>query len=209
MADINKNENNALAPQAPSELDILKERAKVMGITHSNNITVETLKAKIQAKLNDEPEVPEKDSDEANEQVINPLESNADVTVPSRPKTLREQIIEEQTKLVRCRITNLDPKKKDLPGEILTVANEYMGTIRKYVPYGEATDNGYHIPFCIYQMLKDRKFVSITTKRDPRTGHIQTNTRDVAEFSIDVLPPLTAEELHDLAQAQIAAGSVG
>jgi len=47
---------------APTELQMLKQRATVMGITYSNNIGVEALRAKINAKLNDEEE-PNEDSE--------------------------------------------------------------------------------------------------------------------------------------------------
>lgn len=232
-----------------NELDVLKERARVMGITFSNNIGVDALRKKIADKLSDEPtdetseeeEVDETESEvEGNddeetevvaadevepevevEQAPNPLvqATEAPAAAPAAPAkkltkaeqkaALRREIIAEQTKLVRLRITNLDPKKKDLPGEILTVANEYMGTIRKYVPYGEVTDNGYHVPYCLYQMLDSRRFLDIKTTRDRRTGQITTKTQWVKEFALEILPPLTEEELARLANQQAAAGSIG
>lgn len=200
-----------LAPQ-PTELEILKERAKVMGITHSNNIGVEALRQKIQDRLEgkaDEPEAPAAPQ-------VNPFTMAKDVEQlaqviqeePVRVMSIREYMLKEHTKLIRLRITNLDPKKKDIPGEILTVANEYLGTIRKYIPYGEATENGFHVPYCIYEFMKTRKFVSVNTRKDPKTGHITVTNRDVAEYSLEVLDPLTTEELRELAVAQMAAGSV-
>jgi hypothetical protein len=108
-------------------------------------------------------------------------------------------------KLVRLRITNMDPKKKELPGEIYTVANDVIGTIRKYVPFGEKTDEGYHVPYILYQMLKGRKFLSIRTVRgangSERVEHTYAN-----EFALEVLEPLTQDELNKLAAAQAAAG---
>jgi len=227
MSDNNAPGNDTpenLAPQ-PSELDMLKARAKLMGIEHSNNISVETLKAKIDAKLKGEPEKQEAPAqNQASQAQPNPLENvspagrNMDVETakelvkpvepeaPKRQLSLRQHLIETEMKLVRCRITCLDPKKKDLPGEILTVGNEYLGTVRKFVPFGEHTDDGYHIPHCIYTMMRDRKFVSIQTKKIG--GKEQIISRDAAEFAIEVLEPLTKQQLHDLAVAQIAAGTV-
>lgn len=223
MADEQQTPPN-LAPQ-PTELDLLKDRAKVMGITHSNNISVDTLKAKIQAKLDGQPDPTEEKpaapapapaaqaqpnpfemaarEEQASIQAAQKVEAE-----PVRQLSLREHLIRENMKLIRVRITNLDPKKKDLPGEIITVANEHLGTVRKFVPFGEATENGYHLPMCLYNFLKARKFVHVQTKRDKKTGHIQVSNRDVAEFSLEVLEPLTQEELRELATAQLAAGSV-
>jgi hypothetical protein len=120
--------------------------------------------------------------------------------------SIRELMIQQEMKLVRLRITNLDPKKKDLPGEIFTVANEYLGTQRKYIPFGEVTDNGYHVPWCIYQMMKDRKFANIRTIKSAN-GQSRTETSLAQEFALEVLPPLTPRELEQLATAQAAAGT--
>ena len=125
---------------------------------------------------------------------------------PMNPLTkleLRKQIRDENLKLIRLRITNLDPKKKDLPGEIFTVANSFLGTVRKYVPFGEQTDNGYHVPYCIYKMMRNRKFLSIKVKKLNGREHIEQQW--VREFALDVLPPLTATEIAQLATAQQAA----
>lgn len=183
----------------PSELEVLKQRAALMNIKFSNNISVEKLREKIEAAQAADEEEPEVEVT-----TTNPLSQEAPVV---KKMTLGQKIRQEQLRLVRVRIQNLDPKKKDLPGEIITVANEYMGTVRKFVPYGEATDNGYHIPYCIYEFLKNRKFVNITTKKG-KNGQLQVSHADVREFSIEVLPQLTQEELNRLGQAQIAAGSL-
>lgn len=190
----------------PSELDVLKQRATLMNISFSNNIGVEALRKKIEAAQAEDEKEPEAEEDSEEEEVAtsNPLTTSP---VTTKKMTLGQKIRQEQLRLVRVRIQNLDPKKKDLPGEIITVANEYMGTIRKFVPYGEATDNGYHIPYCIYEFLKNRKFVNITVKRG-KNGHTQVSHADVREFSIEVLPPLSKTELDQLATAQIAAGSL-
>ncbi|QDH83941.1 hypothetical protein Axy10_062 [Achromobacter phage vB_AxyP_19-32_Axy10] len=186
------------------ELALLKQRATLMGVKFSNNISVETLKAKIAEH--------EAKRDAASAPAAAPVNPLAQATGEDKPEAeltpaqFRTKLRLEQTRLVRVRIQNLDPKKKDLPGEILTVANEYIGTIRKFVPYGEQTDNGYHIPWCIYQMMKERKFLNIRVGKD-RAGREKVETSWVREFAIEVLPPLTQEELDDLRKAQIAAGS--
>lgn len=181
-----------------------------MGVKFSNNIGLDALKKKIEDHQSGEA------SAEAEAEVaasaVNPLAQAGEDTAAAeaqvaKPKTLRQMLMEEQMKLVRIRVQNLDPKKKDMPGEVFTVANEYIGTVRKYVPYGEATDGGYHVPFCIYQMLKDRKFLNIRTGKD-RRGQVKVEQGWAREFSIEVLEPLTTQELHTLAQAQIAAGSM-
>lgn len=215
--DQNQEQSNDL--QMPTELDLLKQRATLMGIAFSNNIGEDTLRQRIadkQAELDAaESSSDEEDEEQEEEQVIQTasaaLASDGEQVVAKtteRPLTLREQIVKEQMRLVRIRITCLDPKKKDLPGEFLTVANEYLGTVRKFIPFGEVTDDGYHVPYCLYKMLEARKFLNIRTFKDRRTGTVRVESGYVKEFAIEVLDPLTPAELAKLATAQKAAGSI-
>lgn len=178
-----------------SELDVLKSRARMMGIEFSNNIGVDTLRERINEHLQAEtlrdqgPDL-EPEEEPATENKLSP----------------RQQMMAEQLRLVRVRITNMDPKKKDLHGEILTVANRMIGTVRKFVPFGAATENGYHIPFCIYNMMKEREFLYIRSFVDPQTRQLRQETKYVKEFAIEVLEPLTPAELRKLAISQMNAG---
>ena len=206
---MNENNDQALntgeGETAVDELALLKERAKQMGITFSNNISLETLRKRISDKMEgkEEPEV-------------NPLTGDAEIAaITSAPVkldakqnalALRKMMQREQMKLVRVRITNMDPKKKDLPGEIWTVSNEYLGNVRKMIPYGEQTDEGFHIPYCLFRLLQSKRFLHIRTVKDRVTGVERQEKQWVKEFSLDVLPDLTKEELARLAAAQAAAG---
>lgn len=244
-----------------AELTLLKERATLMGITYSNNIGLEALKAKVNAKLGEalEPEqeatalegddagsfedVPEDDEVQENDepvlaintkaaaaelradldgQVIKPIAkkkvgpalgiankgafNGPTVAAPGRKLTLYQKQRNEQLKLVRVRIQNLDPKKADLPGEYITVANRYVGNVRKFVPYGEVTDDGWHIPYIIYKALERRRFLLIRTVKNKVTKQIEVKKSWAKEFSIEILPPLTPAELKQLAISQAAAG---
>lgn len=196
-------ENQADIEMAEDELTLLKDRAKLMGIKFSNNIRIESLREKIAAKQAGE-DVPDEPTNK-----VNPLAAvGAPEEAPAiKEMTLREYMVKEQMKLVRLRIQNLDPKKKDLSGEVLCVANEYLGTIKKYIPYGEASDEGYHVPFCIYTELESRRFQNVRTYTDKATGQIRVESNWAREFSLEVLPPLTKNELVQLASAQAAAGN--
>jgi hypothetical protein len=178
------------------ELTVLKQRARLMGVPISNNIGLETLRERIRAKM------------EAIDKIENPTALVPDIgetAVGTKPMSIREQLMRDEMKLVRLQITNLDPNKKDLHGEIFTLANEYLGTVAKYIPFGEVTDNGYHVPYCIYRQLESRKFLNIRTKK-ASNGQTKVEQGWVKEFSLTVLPPLTKTELEKLALAQAAAG---
>lgn len=203
--------------QQPTELDILKNRARLMGIQFGNNIGVDALKAKIQAKIDGNDQGASNDAgsnagsgngsgagndDDANQNGV----QGAQPAETAKPKSLRQQQYEEQMRLVRLRITNLDPKKKDLPGEIITFSNRILGTVKKYIPFGEATEEGYHVPFCIYQILKAREFLNIRIKKV--NGRPVVETGMVREFALEVLDPLTPKELAQLQANQAAAGGL-
>ena len=256
------------AGQTPSELDLLKQKARLMGVEFSNNIGLETLKERIRAKevelasqdeREDAPEETNQEElvqedpqplnteataaptlsvedmlarlskDDLSPEALNKLQSlvgfqpnaleasaalamdkvAAPVSKPkSKKQSLRQRLYQENMRLVRCRIQNLDPKKANLPGEIFTVANEYLGTVRKFVPYGEVTDDGFHIPYWVYKQLVKREFLNIRTRKDKRTGTDIVETKWAREFAIEILPPLAPDELENLKQAQIAAGSI-
>lgn len=191
----NTGENTEVTEQ--DERQALMARARIMGIDFSNNIGTDTLRERINAKM-------EGTTAPTEEAQSNPLAGSA---APVKKRTLRQIQHDEQMKLVRLRIQNLDPKKKDLPGEIFTVANEYLGTVKKFVPYGEVTEEGYHVPYCIYRMLDARKFLNIRTVKDRRTGIERVESTWAKEFALEVLPQLTATEIAELANAQKAAGS--
>ena len=191
--------------QAVDELTLLKERAKVMGIPFSNNISLETLRKRVADKMEGKDEAPEVnaltgDPEIAHAMVAKPLNQKANEVA------LRKLMYATQMRQVRVRITNMDPKKKDLPGEIWTVANEYLGTVRKFVPYGEQTDDGFHIPYCLYRLLDSKRFLHIRDVKDRTTGIVRQDKVWAKEFSLDVLPTLTQGELDRLAAAQAAAG---
>lgn len=200
----------------PDELTMLKQRATMMGINYSNNIRIDALRKKIEDKMNEVPA----EAGEAPAALVAPVVPEAPAAAPEAPAaeaapvvvavaktpSLRNYLLAEATKLVRCRITCMDPKKQDLPGEFFTVANEQLGTVRQYVPFGEKTDGGYHLKHCIYEMLKSREFLHIQTSTHPITKAITTKTRYVREFAIEILPDLTPAEIKQLAADQTASG---
>jgi len=172
------------------ELSVLKARADQMGIKYSPKIGVDALRAKVNDALN-----PPKEEE---------VEETKELSEREKEQKIRADMRDSELALVRLRITNLNPQKKDLHGEIFTVANKYVGIVKKYVPYGEATENGYHVPNIIYKQLKARKFLNIRTRPDRTTGNIAVEQTWAPEFALEVLPPLTDKELAELAKMQAA-----
>lgn len=189
----------------PTELDMLKGRAKMMGIAFSPNIGVDALKAKIAEKLAGEETPKQADTVEADEQSEASSEDEAPKE-PEKKKTLRQLLYEENMRLIRVRITNLDPNDKDLTGQIYSVSNEYIGTVTRMVPFGEASEAGWHVPYCILKFLKGMQFLQIKTVGKGSKQRVETNY--VRKFAIEELPPLTDKELATLAASQLGRGAI-
>lgn len=184
-----------ITAQDREERKILRQRLATMGISSSPNANLETLRKKFREACSE--------NNTSNDLDDNSVKSSENTTVESAA-TIAERTRKEATKLIRVRIRNLNPYKQDLHGEIFTVANNVMGKVSKYIPYDEAGES-YHIPNCFLNMLKSKKFVSFKKTKDPVTGKSTSVQFWSPEFSIEVLPQLSKEELKELALKQEAA----
>lgn len=171
------------------ELDLLKDRARMMGLAFSPNIGLDTLRERVNAQIKGEELEKEEFKDNLKKEETF-LE-------------MRKRLQKEQMKLVRVRISCMNPAKRDLNGEFFSVSNKFLGVVKKFIPFGEATDNGYHIPLILFNNLKARKFQQIKIKKV--NGQDTHETRMVPEFAFEVLPDLTAEEIKELKDQQEAA----
>jgi predicted glycosyltransferase len=116
--------STTMTPEA--ELAMLKERADILGISYKGNIGADALRTKI-----------------ADAQKKAEIETSAVEAGPETAQQMRDRLQGEALALVRVKIHNLHPEKRDLPGEIITVANRYIGTVSKFIPFGEADQNDY------------------------------------------------------------------
>jgi hypothetical protein len=181
------------------ELAALKARADMMGVTYHPSIGLEKLREKVNAAIEgkaSEPETPEAAPKAAAETTAPGVETEG-----QRQKRLKD----DAHRLVRVRLTCMNPAKSEWPGEIISVGNAVVGSVSKYIPFN--ADEGWHIPNIIYQHLKERTCQTFHTVQDSR-GNKTRKGKLIKEFSIEVLDPLTPEELHDLAQRQAMAGGV-
>ena len=172
-----------------TELEALKERADLLGISYHPNIGLDKLKEKVNSNI----EGSEVDSEtEIPDDVIDtPVIQETQIQMQNR---LRK----EASKLIRIRVTCMNPSKKEWKGEIITATNSLAPETSKYVPFG--IDEGWHVPMIIYNAMKERMYTQhYTTKVDGKVVHKQ---RQAKEFAIEVLPPLTIQELQALASDQ-------
>jgi hypothetical protein len=185
--------------QQPTEVEIdelatLKARADMMGIKYHPSTGVDKLKAKIDLKLAGKEEEPEVKAKPKSKEY--PEGYVTDAEFQDEAFRLRKQTA---GKLIRVRVTCMNPSKKEWDGEIISVGSSKIGTYKKFVKFN--TEEGWHIPFIIYEYLKEKKCAMYHTVQDNKGNKVR-KSKLVNEFNIEVLPALTKEELKDLAQRQ-------
>lgn len=174
--------------QDTTELDTLKSRADLMGISYHPNISAERLAQRIQDRLDN----PEEDSEEAPKAKVAP--KNLEVTA-SRKSTLRA----EAMKLVRVNITCMNPAKREWENEHFTVGNSVVGTVSRVVPFN--TSDGWHVEQILLNMIQARKCqVFVDVKRN---GVTVKESRLIKEFAVEILDPLTPKQLEELKRRQL------
>lgn len=121
------------------------------------------------------------------------------------PAQRRRRIRNNANELVRINVTCMNPAKKEWAGEIFTVGNNAVGTIKKFVPFN--TEDGWHVPRMILQVMQARQCQIFYTEKQ-KNGIKVRKGKLIKEFGIEILPPLTEEELEELARRQaMASGS--
>ena len=184
---MSEEKDNGMTPteeQIPSEIESLKERAKLMNIPFSPNIGLDTLRERVNAKMGPTTASP--------------------VNKPKKTEQQKQmELVNRQRKaalrLIRVVVQCMNPNKKDMTGEIFTIGNGIIGTVKKFVPFN--IEAGYHIPHIVYEMMRDRKYQHFVKKKAPgRPDQMISTISD--EFAIKVMEPLTAVELKELKERQ-------
>lgn len=171
-------------PATSDPLDLLKAKATELGIKFNANIGL----AKLQEKI-------------ATAQAI--VKEAVPESTPPKEETKQERhtrIRREISQLVRVKVTCLDPNKRNFPGEIISVGNSLLGTFKKYIPFD--LESGYHIPKIILTELQERKCQVFYTVKGKGKRPDMKRSKLIKAYSVEILPPLTADELQDLANQQ-------
>ena len=186
---------------ATLDIEEVRARADELGIKYHHRAGAAKIQEAIDAFLSSEAsaeEAPQEDSSEEKSEVK-----------PMDQAEFRKKYDKERKRLagtlIRCRVTCMNPNKREWQGEIISVGSSKLGTFKKFVPFD---GREYHLPKIIFDHLKERMYSSFYTVRNERGQEIR-KARLVPEFNIVELPPLTKAELADLARKQaLAEGQV-
>lgn len=226
-------ELDAKLDQGPSLRDVLRAKADQLGISYSPNIGEETLQKRIEEALEKNKKDAEKQisgskqDKPAEKTPVNTKKEYSfkgltkqeilamdDEELKDLPDHLIKQAIrvrqrEDGMRLIRCAIYNNDPAKNELKGDIYSVSNKYIGVVKKYIPFGgDFAEQGYHIPKILLEMLENRKYLQVKMIKNSN-GTERVEQTLAPEFTIRRLPPLSKEELKEIAVRQQTAASVG
>lgn len=173
----------------PTQQTPVRDRADELGIKYHHNANDETIQKLIDSHVGAE------DKKFLDKEECEPLSHDEFKKKYRNGQNLRVKAAE----LVRCHIQCMNPAKKDWPGEIFSVGSSKLGTFKKFVPFN--SPEPYHLPKIIYDMLVEKKCTVFYTERDDRGNKIRKG-RLINEFAIEVLPPLSKQELSELARTQ-------
>ena len=192
-------ENTPEKPPEYDELFALQQRCNMLGIKYHPRAGVDKLRIKIEAHQS-------KDTEGLDAQdIVKMKTSPGDVDALTHEDFMREtqqRARKNINRLVRVRVTCMNPNKTEWEGEIFSVGSAKLGTFKKFVPFGHVT----HVPKIMYDHLKDRKYTHFYNAKGPRGEKIRKG-RLQSEFAIETLDPLTPKELKELGQRQLIARS--
>jgi hypothetical protein len=195
-----------LSPEEQAEYDALLNRAEMLGLKIHPKTGLEKLRIKvnnaIEGEKNEEelqeksePEVPKKAKVVAKKKKANYKMLTHEQFLKERSDSIKKNI----NRLVRIRVTCMNPNKSQWEGEIISVGSAKLGTFKKYIPFN--AEEGWHVPQIIVEALKERKYTQFYTVRGPQGQKIRKG-KLVPEFNIEILPPLTPDQIKELARKQ-------
>lgn len=115
---------------------------------------------------------------------------------------------DDAMKLIRVIVRPNDPLKLDSSGDVFTVGSDIVNrgrAIKKYVPYNN--EEGWHVPNILLDNIRAAE-CQIFKKVKRGNEHVMESQK-IKAYNVEVLPPLTQEELTKLGQRQKATGTIG
>lgn len=127
-------------------------------------------------------------------------------TKPAVTPKIELTVEQEAMKLIRIIVSPNDPSMSTYPGMIFTVCSDLINNgraVKKYVPFNN--EEGWHVPHIIYEQIINAEKQKFKSVKMPN-GDKQLKPYQAKMYNVQVLDPLTQEELNQLAASQKARG---
>lgn len=196
----------------------LRKEAEDLGLTVHHRANEETIQNLINAELAKRFRNQEVEAAEEVEAATDEIEQDVPVEAPVRPshkiraKTaaeIRQDLIAQRRNkaaaLVRIRVQCMDPNKREYEGDVFSAGNAKIGSFKKYIPFNGVD---WHAPRIIVDVLKGKKCSQHRNVPDGQGGYRRESFLTNA-YSVEELPPLTPEELQELARKQAMSAGTG
>ena len=122
----------------------------------------------------------------------------------SHNKEVSDKRKKEATKLVRCIITCNNKNKTSYKGEIFAARNAVIEEVKKFVPFGRPT----HVPQILLNLIKEKQYQTFVEDTLPN-GMKVNKPYLINEYNIQILDPLSKDELEAIKRKQLAEGFNG
>lgn len=199
-------------------LQHIRQQADSLGVTYHHKAGVTKIQAAIEAHLDAQNSDPVEPLKEQPESLVtssaNELSAKQKALLDTPVIPMTEAVYKAQNRienkrkvsaLIHCKVVCMNPNKRDWAGEILSVGSAKLGTWKRYVPFNAE----WHVPKILFDMMKEKKCTIFQSGKNER-GHPTKKSVLINEYNIEVLDPLTKEELEKLRIKQaMAKGSSG
>lgn len=183
MTDV---QNTPNAPTPEQAIAYLKKQATTLGISFKANVSVETLRKQIEAKLADPAE-----ESEGEVQTLG-------ITAAQAKAIATEANYDKAMKLHRVVITAMEATKAtNLESESFTAGNSVVGTVTRVIPFGVE----WHVEEVLLNSIREKKFQLFVNKKNAKGVEV-TTARLAPAYNIATLPELTPEEIQEIADRQ-------
>jgi hypothetical protein len=176
-----------------AELEALKEQATKLGIKFHPSIGEDKLREKVKEAMEkgDEDDAP-------------PLKESTIPAIPENETQAQKnsRLKADMLKLVRVRISNMNPNKREWDADIFQVANSLIN-VKRTVPFNVE----WHVEACLLKQIQQKR-CKVMREVTLSGGKKKKEPMLIPEYAVEILPQLTEKELKALAQRQaMAAGT--
>lgn len=179
------------------EIESLHKKLDLMGVKYHHKAGAEKLRALVASTI-EEATAPVKQEvpDYMPEDSIGLVETKG-----ARAVRLRR----EASALVRVIVSCMNPEKREWDGEMFSVGNSVVGQYKKYVPFNN--ESGYHVPQIILNHMLEKECQIWVNKKNARGEKVKVG-RLIKELNVQIMSPLSIDELRELGMQQSRSHSI-